>query len=251
MIKNRIIPTLLWKETGLVKGVGFDSWRRVDTVIPAIRVYNMREVDELVLLDVSATGEGRDPDYESIKEFSASCFVPFAVGGGIRTVEHIKMLLRSGADKVVVNSVLFDDLELLREGARIFGAQCMVASVDCKFEDGEYYCYSHSGQTRTTYKVEEWVRILEENGAGELLITSIENDGTMNGYDHELIKRAVACTTIPVIASGGAGSYEDFHKAIVEDGASAVAAASIFHFTEMTPKEAKRYLKSKGIHVRK
>lgn len=251
MIKNRIIPTLLWKDTGLVKGVKFDSWRRVDTVIPAIRVYNMREVDELILLDVAATTEGREPDYESIKEFSSSCFVPFSVGGGIRTVDHIKKILRSGADKVVVNSVLYDDLELLREGARIFGSQCMIASVDCRFIDGDYYCYSHSGQKKTEHKVKDWINILENNGAGEIIITSIDHDGTMTGYDHELIKMVVSHTTIPVIASGGASSYDDFYQAIVNDGASAVAAASIFHFTEMTPKQAKNYLREKGLNIRK
>lgn len=251
MLKVRIIPTLLWKDTSLVKGIGFDSWRRVDTVLPAIKVYNLREVDELVLLDISATKELREPDYSFIEEFSSACFVPFAVGGGITKIEHIKKLLRSGADKVVINSAAYENLDLVREGSRIFGAQCIVVSIDCKKIDEKYYCFSHSGTRNTGIELEVWIKTLEENGAGEILITSIDLDGTMQGYDLELIKSVTSNVNIPVIASGGAGNYDDFYNAITLGGASAVAAASMFHFTEKTPKEAKRYLKSKGINVRK
>ncbi|MBI9014618.1 MAG: imidazole glycerol phosphate synthase subunit HisF [Clostridiales bacterium] len=251
MLKMRIIPTLLWKDMGLVKGVGFDSWRRIDTVLPAIKVYNMREVDELILLDISATNANIEPDFSSIIEFSKECFIPFAVGGGIKSVDHIKRLLRSGADKVVINSEAYRNPELIREGATIFGNQCIIISIDAKKINSEYICFSNNGTINQNIKVSEWAKKVEELGAGEIIITSIENDGTMNGYDYELIKEVSENVTIPVIASGGAGNYEDFYKAIVEGKATAVAAASMFHFTEKTPKEAKKYLSNLGISVRK
>lgn len=251
MLKTRVIPTLLWKDIGLVKGIGFNSWRRVDTVLPAIKVYNMREVDELILLDITSTNENREPDYESIKEFSQECFVPFTVGGGIKSIENIKKLLRSGADKVSINTEAFNNINLIKEGAKIFGSQCIVASIDAKKENGKYYCYSHSGTEFTGIEVSNWAKEVERNGAGEILITSMENDGTMQGYDIDLIKEVSKNVKIPVIASGGAGEYEDFYRAINEGNASAVAAASIFHFTEKTPKEAKIFLSSRGVPVRK
>lgn len=252
MLKVRVIPTLLFKDVGLVKGVAFNSWRRVDTVLPAIKVYNRREVDELILLDISASADNREPDYKEIEEFSKECFVPFTVGGGIKTIEHIKKLLRSGADKVSINSEAYDNINLIKEASDIFGRQCIVVSIDAKrHDDGNYYCYSHCGRKFINKKAEEWAKTVEANGAGEILITSIENDGTMNGYDLELIKKISDSVDIPVIASGGAGSYEDMYKAINYSKADAVAAASIFHFTEQTPKCAKDYLSSKGIPVRR
>lgn len=202
MLKVRVIPTLLYKSVGLVKGVGFNSWRRVDTVLPAIKVYNMREVDELILVDIEATKEGRDPDYESIRDFSRECFVPFCVGGGICNIEQIRQLLRAGADKVAINSAAYDNLELITEGARLFGSQCIVASIDCRKIDGSYRCFSHNGEADTGYSLEEWVQKVVEAGAGEILLTSVELDGTMQGYDVEMIKIATELVNVPVIASG-------------------------------------------------
>lgn len=252
MLKIRVIPTLLYKSIGLVKGIGFNSWRIVDTVIPAIKVYNMREVDELILLDITATSENREPDYESIREFSQECFVPFTVGGGIKTIENIKMLLRAGADKVAINSSSFSDLKLIRDGSNTFGSQCIVASIDAKLKaDGKYYCYSNCGTNFTGWEIGKWAKLLEDNGAGEILITSIERDGTMEGYDLKMLKGITDIVKIPVIASGGAGNYRHMEDAIIYGGVSAVAAGSIYHFTEQTPKEAKMYLASKGIPVRR
>ena len=250
MLKVRVIPTLLYKSVGLVKGIGFDSWRRVDTVLPAIKVYNMREVDELVLLDIDATNDGKEPDYDSIRDFSKECFVPLCVGGGIRNVEQIKKLLRAGADKVSVNSAAYSDISLITQGAEQFGSQCIVASIDCKLVDGAYHCFSNSGTVDTGIILEDWVQKIEAAGAGEILLTSIELDGTMKGYDIEMIKRVSALVDIPVIASGGAGCYNDMYQAVIRGGASAVAAASVWHFTEQTPREAKEYMKEKGIAVR-
>lgn len=251
MLKVRVIPTLLWKNVGLVKGKGFDSWRRVGTVIPAIKVYNTRQVDELILVDITATEEKRVPDFEMIADVSAECFVPFTVGGGICKIEHIKNLLRAGADKIVINTAAYENPDIVSEGAKLFGSQCIVASIDAKRKpDGSHECYSHSGKKPTGLEVTEWAKKMEKSGAGEILITSIERDGRLKGYDLDLIKKVSQNVKIPVIASGGAGCYEDMYKAISQSGASAVAAASIFHYTEQTPLEAKTYLGRKNIPVR-
>lgn len=250
MLKARIIPTLLWKEHGLVKGVGFDSWRRVGTVLPAIKVYNLREVDELILLDITATNEDRGPDVESIAEFSQESFVPLTVGGGVSNLDDIRNLLRSGADKVAINTAAYAQPDLITKAAVHFGTQCVVASIDARRENGNYYCYASCGQKPTRRKAHDWAKEVADRGAGEIIITSIEKDGTMGGYDLELIRQVSEAVRIPVIASGGAGSYEHFQQALSQANASAVAAASIFHFTEQTPLAAKRYLRSKGIMVR-
>ncbi len=249
-MKVRIIPTLLWKDVGLVKGIGFDSWRRVGPVVPAVKVYNTRDVDELILVDITANRRGAVPDYESVHDFADECFVPFAVGGGITKVEHIQQLLRSGADKISINTAAYTRAGLIEEAAKKFGAQCVVASIDARLVDGRYVCFSHSGTIATTREPAEWARELESRGAGEILLTSIDRDGTMEGYDLALIEQVAQAVNLPVIASGGAGSYEHMRQAVQEAGASAVAAASIFHFTQQTPAEAKRYLAAAGVATR-
>ena len=251
MLKARIIPTLLLKNLGLVKGVSFDSWRRVGTITPAVKVYNIRQVDELIVLDISASSEGRLPDFEEVREFSAECFIPLTVGGGVRSIDDIKQLLRAGADKVSINTAAYEQPNLISEAAERFGSQCVVASIDAqRTPDGSYRCMSHSGKQDTGREVAEWAEELERLGAGEILITSIERDGTMEGYDLELIRHITSRIRIPVIASGGAGNYEHLFEALDSGKAAAVAAASIFHFTEQTPLEAKKYLASRGIPVR-
>jgi cyclase len=226
MLKVRVIPTLLWKQFGLVKGVGFDSWRRVGPVLPAIKVYNQREVDELVLVDIVAHLGDEDLDFESIDEFGQDCFVPLTVGGGITRIEQVQRLLRAGADKVAVNTAAYTHPELVTEIARRHGAQCVVASIDVRAQDGGWSCFSHAGKTATGREVVAWARELQDRGAGEILITSIERDGTMQGYDLPLI------------------------EAVTQAGASAVAAASMFHFTEQTPAGAKAALAAAGVPVR-
>lgn len=250
MLKYRVIPTLLWKHFGLVKGVSFDSWRRVGPVLPAIKVYNQREVDELILVDIAANKACDEPDYESIEDFSQECFVPFTVGGGITHIDHIQRLLRSGADKIAINTAAYEHPELITEVARKHGVQCVVASVDVRSNDSGWTCFSHSGTKSTGREVCSWVRELEGRGAGEILITSIDNDGRMQGYDLKLISAVANSVSIPVIASGGAGNYQHMVQAIVDAGASAVAAASIFHFTEQTPAGAKEALQQAGIPIR-
>ncbi len=250
MLKVRVIPTLLWKQLGLVKGANFDSWRRIGPVLPAIKVYNQREVDELVLVDIVAQESGDDPDFESIEEFGQDCFVPLTVGGGIARIEQVQRLLRAGADKVSVNTAAYARPELVTEIARRHGAQSVVASIDVRAQGGGWTCFSHAGRRPTGREVTGWARELEGRGAGEILITSIERDGTMQGYDLALIEAVVRSVSIPVIASGGAGSYQHMLDAVIQAGASAVAAASIFHFTEQTPAGAKAALAAAGVPVR-
>ena len=250
MLKVRVIPTLLWKQFGLVKGVGFDSWRRVGPVLPAIKVYNQREVDELVLVDILAHKSDDNPDFESIDDFVKDCFVPLTVGGGITRIEQVQRLLRAGADKVAVNTAAYAHPDLVNQIARRHGAQCVVASIDVRAIDNGWACFSHAGKQATGHEVVAWARELEDRGAGEILITSIERDGTMLGYDLPLIEAVASAVKIPVIASGGAGSYQHMIDAVKQAGASAVAAASIFHFTEQTPAEAKAAMARAGIPTR-
>lgn len=249
MLKVRVIPTLLWKDVGLVKGKGFDSWRRVGPILPAVRVYNTREVDEMILVDVTATEENREIDLLELENVAQDCFVPLTVGGGIRTVSQMEKVLKAGADKISLNSICFTQPELISEGAKRFGVQCMVASVDFKMIEGQAQAFSTRGQNATNKEVVTWCKELESRGAGEILLTSIERDGTMEGYQLDVIHEVCQAVSIPVIASGGASSYEDMYQAI-HSGASAVAAGALFHYTENTPLGAKHYLSEKGIPVR-
>lgn len=252
MLKVRVIPTLLWKNFGLVKGIGFDSWRRVGPVLPAVKVYNSRDVDELILVDITACQEGHAPDHVSVSDFSDECAVPFTVGGGVTNLEQIVSLLHAGADKISINTAAYTDTTLIETAANRFGAQCVVASIDAlRFDDGRYSCYSHSGKVDTGKDPVEWAKELAGRGAGEILLTSIERDGTMLGYDLNLVERVAKAVDIPVIASGGAGNYQHMIDAVKKAGASAVAAASIFHFTEQTPACAKEAMQAAGIPVRK
>ncbi len=251
MLKKRIIPTLLYKEMGLVKGSKFNSWRRVGPVLPSIKVYNTREVDELIFLDIAATQNKSDIDYETIREFSKFCFVPLTVGGGINNINQVNKLLEIGADKISINSSAYENPRLIEEVANQYGSQCVVASIDAKKTGNKWTCFSNSGTKDKKINPITWSKKLEELGAGEILITSIDKDGTNEGYDYDLISEITSQVKVPVIASGGAGKYDDMYKAIDISGASAVAAASIFHFTEMTPMEAKLFLDKKGISIRK
>lgn len=246
MLKKRIIPTILLDGPGIVKGVRFDSWRRVGTLLPAVKVYVLRDVDELVIVDVAASPAARGPDLDLVRDAAAECSVPLTIGGGVTRLSQCRDLLRVGADKVLINTAAYDNPSFIRDASRAFGSQCVVAGVDV----GEgNVCYAQCGRRRTDFSPVEWSRKLEELGAGEILLTSIERDGGMQGYAYDLIAEVSAAVGVPVIASGGAGGYPDMHAAILA-GASAVAAASIFHFTERTPLEAKRYLARQGVAVR-
>ncbi|GIU85796.1 MAG: imidazole glycerol phosphate synthase subunit HisF [Acidimicrobiia bacterium] len=246
MLKVRVIPTLLHKGFGLVKGVRFDSRRAVGSPMQAVKVYNLREVDELVFLDVAATAEGRGPDLELVDELADECFMPLAVGGGVADVADVRALLEVGADKVVIGTAAVERPEVVEEASGRFGAQCVVVSVDTR-RGGEVWV--RSGTVPTGRDAVEVAREMVGRGAGEILLQSIDDDGVMAGYDLETIARVSAAVPVPVIASGGAG--EPAHlAAALEHGADAVAAASIFHFTEKTPMEVKEYLRGRGHPVR-
>lgn len=251
MPKIRVMPTLLFKDVGLVKGVGFDSWRRVGSAMQAVKVYNMREVDELVYLDITATADGRAPDFETVDELADECFMPLTVGGGVRSVEDVRRLLAVGADKVCLNTAAVETPHVIREIADRFGAQCVVVSVDARrHPDGTYEAYVRCGTVPTGRDPVAVAKDAEALGAGEILVTSIDRDGTMQGYDVELTRRVADAVSIPVIASGGAGTYEHMAEVLREARVSAVAAASMFHFTERTPLGAKQYLHAAGFPVR-
>jgi len=247
MLAKRIIPTLLYRGDTLVKGKQFNSWRSVGNVQQAARIYAQRGVDELIILDIGATSEGRGPNLELISRICQDNFCPITVGGGVRTVEDVRDLLMAGADKVAICTALLDGIgfTLLSACARKYGNQAIVASVDVK----ENEIYSNCGEKSWGPVVVPWCNGLEECGAGEILLTSIEREGMMNGYDLDLVRAVSSNVSIPVIAHGGCGSYQDMADAI-EAGASAVAAGSLFQFTDETPKGAAEYLSKKGYEVR-
>lgn len=250
MLKIRVMPTMLYKDYGLVKGKGFDSWRRTGSLMQTVKVYNMREVDELVFVDIAATSEGREPDYALVDDFADDCFMPLTVGGGVRTLDQVGRLLAVGADKVAVNSAAVADPELIGRIAKRYGSQCCVVSIDFRRKDGKAEVVTGSGRKPTGLAPAAFAKECAERGAGEILLTSIERDGTFEGYDVETTRAVSEAVKIPVIASGGCGNYDHMAEVLSKGGASAVAAASIFHFTEQTPLEAKKHLAAKGFRVR-
>ncbi len=251
MLKTRVLPTLLFKDVGLVKGVGFDSWRRVGAAMQAVKVYNMREVDELVFFDITATPDRRRPDFYQIEDLAAECFMPMTVGGGVRTLDDIRDLLMAGADKVAINTAAVDSPKVIAQGAEQFGVQCIVVGIDVRrVGDGQWEVMTHCGKQPTGLDPVAHARRMEAMGAGEIILTSVDRDGTMSGYDVEITRLVSEAVRIPVVASGGAGNYGHMATVLKETKASAVAAASIYHFTEQTPREAKLYLRDQGIQVR-
>ncbi len=250
MLKVRVIPTLLLKNYGLVKGIGFDSWRRVGTVLPAINVYNSRDVDELILVDIEASNQKKEFSIDSVNDVADNCFVPLSIGGGINNISGATRLIENGCDKVTINSAIYSNPKLITQLANLFGSQAVVASIDVSYEKNNYTCFSHSGKKNEMQTPLEIAKKVEDLGAGEILLTSINNDGKMEGYDYKLTELISNNVSIPVIASGGAGNSSHMLTAIKECGASAVAAASIFHFTEVTPNDIKEHLRKNKIPVR-
>ena len=234
---------------GIVKGLSFKSERRVGSVLPQVKVYNMREVDELIILDVNGSINKNIISVNEVEQFSRFNFVPLTVGGGINNLEQISSLLSVGADKVCINTSAYDDKDFVKSAVQTFGSQCIVGSVDYKNLDGKNICFSHSGQNNENKMLRDWVKEFVDLGIGELLLTSIFHDGRMEGFDLDTIQEIAHIVDIPLIASGGASSYDDFLKCF-QGGCDAVAAASIFHFTELTPYGAKQYLKENNIPVR-
>lgn len=245
MLAHRVIPTLLMKGETLVKGSRFQSWRSVGHVRQAVRVYQQRQVDEIILLDIAATPEGRGPDFALIESLAADSRCPMTVGGGVRSVEDVRQLLACGADKVAICTAAREK-DIIRATSDRFGSQAIVAALDAKWGS----CWTHCGQSNTFVGV-DWVadRRFMHYGAGEILLTSIDREGTLEGYDLDLIRSVSEAVSIPVIAHGGCSGYEDMANAI-RAGASAVAAGALWHFTDSTPREAARYLNERGIKAR-
>lgn len=231
MLKTRIIPCLLLKNWGIEKSIRFREFVYIGSPINAVRVFNGRNVDELILLDIIATRENRSPPVEFVAQIAEEACMPLTVGGGIKTVEDISAMLRAGADRVVVNSHAIEHPELIREGADVFGSQCIVVSIDVKqHADGRYEVMTHNGTKPTGLDPFEYARRMQDTGAGEILLNSIDRDGTMEGFDLDLIRRTADQLSIPLIACGGAGSVKDLADAVEIGHASAVAAGAFFLF---------------------
>lgn len=252
MFTKRIIPCLDVNKGRVVKGVNFVDLVDAGDPVEIARAYDKAGADELVFLDITASCEGRDTVVEMVRAVAANVFIPFTVGGGIRTVEDFKMLLREGADKISVNSAAIDRPELISEAANIFGSQCVVVAIDAKRRpDGGWNIYKHGGRLDMGIDAVEWAKKVEALGAGEILLTSMDGDGTKAGYDVELTRAVAEAVSIPVIASGGAGNLEHFYEAFTEAKADAALAASLFHFKELEIMEVKDYLAERGISVRR
>jgi cyclase len=231
MQRKRIIPCLLLKGRGLVKTLKFKSPKYIGDPINAIRIFNEKEVDELVLLDIDASLLGQEPDYELLAEVAGECFMPICYGGGIKTIEHARKIFALGVEKIALNTAALQDLELVRRIADQFGAQSVVCSIDCKKSLlGRYSVYSHAGSKDTKLNPVDWARQVEGAGAGEIFLNAIDRDGTLQGMDIPLIKAVVGAVHIPVIACGGAGSVADLIEPFEQAGVSAVAAGSFFVF---------------------
>lgn len=253
MLKTRVIPILLFKDPdiGLVKSVQFDWLRTVGNPINSARVYNSRNVDELIFLDIGARRDNRSINYKVVNDIFRECFMPLTVGGKIETVEDVRKLLLIGADKISINTTAIEHPELISEIANSYGSQCVVISIDAKKSpDGKYLVYSYGGQKKTDLNPTLWAQQAEKLGGGEILITSIDRDGTRKGYDLQLIKEITSAVKIPVIAAGGAGKPEHFIEAVEKANANALAAASIFHFTQFTPNSIKQEMQQANIPVR-
>lgn len=255
MLAKRIIPCLDVKDGRVVKGISFIKLRDAGDPVECAKIYEEQGADELVFLDITASHEKRDIIIEIIEKTAGEVSMPLTVGGGVRTLDDIKRLLRAGADKVSINTTAVEDPEFIKKAAQRFGTQCIVVAIDAKSRGQEktqnnWDVYTYGGRNNTGIDVIHWAKIVEELGAGEILLTSMDRDGTKNGYDLDLTFNVSENVSIPVIASGGAGRLEHLYLAFKEGKADAVLAASIFHFGEFTISQTKKFLKEKGIHVR-
>ena len=250
MLKKRIIPCLDIKNGRTVKGVNFINIQDAGDPIELARKYVAEGADELVFLDISATIEKRKTLAELVEKIARQINIPFTVGGGINSLEDVSILIKSGADKISINSSAIKNPQLISEIADQYGSQCVVVAIDTKFENNEWMVYVNGGKTPTLLKTIDWVEIVEKSGAGEILLTSMNNDGTKNGFALDITKLVCDLVNIPVIASGGAGSKEHFIDLFEQTKASAGLAASIFHYNEIPIPDLKYYLKNQNIAIR-
>lgn len=250
MLTKRIIPCLDVKAGRVVKGTNFVGLRDAGDPVELAKRYDLERADELVFLDITASHEGRGTMVEVAQNCAAQVFIPFTVGGGIRTVEDMRVMLAAGADKISVNSAAVKNPELISEGAKRFGSQCVVLAVDAKRSNNGWEIYINGGRKPTGIDCLEWVRRGVALGAGEILLTSMDADGTKDGYDIELTRAVSEAVNVPVIASGGAGELAHFYDVLVDGKADAVLAASVFHYGKYTIRQVKEYLRGRGVEVR-
>ena len=250
MLKNRIIPCLDVKNGRVVKGINFVDLKDAGDPVEQAKVYSDGGADEICFLDITASNENRETIYDVVERTSKKCFVPLTVGGGVRSVEDINKLLNCGADKVSINTAAVENPRVIVESSKKFGSQCIVVAIDAKKKNDKWEIFTHGGRNNSGINALEFAKKMENSGAGELLVTSMDRDGTQVGYDNELMSNITALVNIPVIASGGVGNLDHLVDGIKLGNASAVLAASIFHYGKHSVKEAKEYLASKGIPVR-
>ena len=251
MLKNRIIPCLDVKNGRVVKGINFVDLKDAGDPVEQAKIYSDGGADEICFLDITASSDKRDILLDTVKKTAECCFVPLTVGGGVRSIQDIRKLLLAGADKVSINTAAIKNPDLIKESANKFGSQCIVVAIDAKkTKDNTWEVFTHGGRQPTQLNVLEFAKLAQENGAGEILLTSMDRDGTKEGYDIELTKKISNSLNIPVIASGGVGNLEHLKDGIIKGGSSAVLAASIFHFGEYSIQEAKEYLKKENVPVR-
>jgi len=250
MLKNRIIPCLDVKNGRVVKGINFVDLKDAGDPVEQAKIYSDGGADEICFLDITASNENRDTIYDVVERTSKKCFVPLTVGGGIRGVEDINKLLNCGADKVSINTAAVQNPKMIIESSKKFGSQCIVVAIDAKKNGNKWEVFTHGGRNNTSLDAIEFAKKMEGNGAGELLVTSMDRDGTQIGYDNDLMFKISSTVNIPVIASGGVGNLDHLVDGIKLGNASAVLAASIFHYGTHSINEAKQYLNSKGIPVR-
>jgi imidazole glycerol-phosphate synthase subunit HisF len=251
MLAKRVIPCLDVKDGRVVKGVRFVDLKDAGDPVEAARAYDAQGADELVFLDITASHEDRETMLDVVRRTAEGIYMPLTVGGGIRSIEDVRRLLRAGADKVSLNTAALARPAVIREAAERFGSQCIVVAIDARREGDHWGVYTHGGRRPAGREALAWARQAVEAGAGEILLTSMDRDGTKDGYDLELTRAIADAVSVPVIASGGAGCLEHFREALVEGGADAALAASLFHFGIHTIAEVKTYLAERGVEVRR
>ena len=250
MLKNRIIPCLDVKNGRVVKGINFVNLKDAGDPVEQAKIYSEGGADEICFLDITASNENRETIFDVVKKTSENCFVPLTVGGGIKKLEDIDKLLISGADKVSINTSAVNDKSLIEQGSKKFGAQCIVVAIDAKKIKNKWEIYTHGGKSQTGIDAIDFAKRMEDCGAGELLVTSMDRDGTQKGYDTSLILEISKNVNIPIIASGGVGNLEHLEEGITKGHANALLAASIFHYGKYSILDVKRYLDLKKIPVR-
>ena len=251
MLKKRIIPCLDVKDGHVVKGINFLKLKKIGDPVEQAKIYQDQGADELCFLDISATNENRNIIIDIVRKTAEKCFMPLTVGGGIRNLDDIRNLLKAGADKISLNSFAVNNPDLVKEAAKKFGTQCIVVAIDVKkMVNGKYGVFTHGGKKETDLEALSWAKKVENYGAGEILLTSMDRDGTGNGFDIEITKEIADNISIPVVASGGVGSLQHLVDGVKMGNASGVLAASIFHYGKFSIQEAKKFMKKSGVEVR-